>query len=142
MATKTKGARLVQDRYLELIHAFPLRPIRSDKELSDAVAVIDGLLDQKRLLPEERDYLDVLSGLVERYEKEQHPMPPVSDAEMLRHLIEAKNITQVQVARATGIAESTISAVLAGGRRLNREHIEKLARYFHVGGQAFLPGCA
>ena len=62
--------------------------------------------------------------------------------EMLRHLIEAKNVTHVQVARATRMAESTISAVLARARRLNREHIEKLARYFHVGGQAFLPGCA
>jgi len=140
MTTKTKAARLVRDRYLELIHVFPLRPIRSDKELSDAIGVIDGLLDQKRLVAEEQDYLDVLSGLVERYEKEQHPMPAVSDAEMLRHLIEAKNVTQVQVARATGIAESTISAVLAGNRRLNREHIEKLARYFHVGARAFLPG--
>ena len=140
MATKTKGARLVRDRYLELIRTFPLRPIRSDRELSDAIGVIDGLLDQKRLVAEERDYLDVLGGLVERYEKEQHPMPAASDAEMLRHLIEAKNVTQVQVARATGIAESTISAVLAGNRRLNREHIEKLARYFHVGARAFLPG--
>ncbi len=65
-------------------------------------------------------------------------MPSVSDAGMLRHLIEAKGVTQAEVARATGIAESTISAVLAGNRRLNREHIEKLARYFHVGGQAFL----
>jgi transcriptional regulator with XRE-family HTH domain len=73
----------------------------------------------------------------------RRPLPPppcIADAEMLRHLIEAKNVTQVQVARATGIAESTISAVLAGNRRLNREHIEKLARYFHVGARAFLPG--
>jgi HTH-type transcriptional regulator / antitoxin HigA len=140
MATKTKGAKIVRDRYLELIRVFPLRPIRSDKELNDAIGVIDGLLGQKRLVAEERDYLDVLSGLVERYEREQHPMPPVSDGAMLRHLIEAKSVTQVQVARATGIAESTISAVLAGNRRLNREHIEKLARYFHVGARAFLPG--
>ena len=66
-------------------------------------------------------------------------MPPVSDAQMLRHLIEAKGVAQVQVARATGIAESTISAVLAGNRRLNRNHIEKLASYFHVGASAFLP---
>jgi HTH-type transcriptional regulator/antitoxin HigA len=125
---------------LELIHTFPLRPIRSDKELSAALAVVDELLDRERLIAEERDYLDVLSGLVQRYEQEQHPMPPVSDAQMLRHLIEAKDVTQVQVARATGIAESTISSVLAGNRRLNREHIEKLARYFHVGARAFLPG--
>jgi HTH-type transcriptional regulator / antitoxin HigA len=142
MATVTKATKLVRDRYLEWIREFPLRPIRSDRELHNALAVIDRLLDQKRLLREEQDYLDVLGCLVERYERERHPMPQVSDGEMLRHLIEAKNVTRIQVARATGIAESTISAVLAGARRLNREHIEKLARYFHVGGQAFLPGCA
>ncbi len=140
MTTKTKGTKAVHDAYLELIRAFPLRPIRSDRELKEAIAMMDELLDQKGLAAEERDYLDVLGDLVERYEKQRHPMPPVSDAQMLRHLIEARSVTQVQIARATGIAESTISAVLAGNRRLNREHIEKLARYFHVGARAFLPG--
>lgn len=139
MRTKTPKSKSLRDLYLEWIRIFPLRPIRSDKELGEALAVVDELLDQKDLAPEERDYLDVLSSLVERYEKEQHPMPPVSDAQILRHLIEAKNVAQVQVARATGIAESTISAVLSGNRRLNREHIEKLARYFNVGVRAFLP---
>jgi HTH-type transcriptional regulator / antitoxin HigA len=139
VATKSNKAKVSRDLYLDWIRAFPLRPIRSDKELSEALGVIDRLLDQARLASEERDYLDVLSNLVERYEREQHPMPAVSDAQMLRHLIDAKGVAQVQVARATGIAESTISAVLAGHRRLNREHIEKLARYFHVGARAFMP---
>jgi HTH-type transcriptional regulator / antitoxin HigA len=140
MATQTVRTSDAQDRYLQCIRTFPLRPIRSDKELNDALTVIDELLDQKSLAAEERDYLDVLASLVERYEKEQHPMPSVSDAQMLRHLIEARSVTQAQVARGTGIAESTISAVLAGNRRLNRDHIEKLARYFHVGARAFMPG--
>jgi len=140
MVARTKNNRAVRDRYLEWIRQFPLRPIRSDRELDAALQVIDRLLDQKQLAREERDYLDVLSGLVEKYERERHPMPPATDAEMLRHLIEAKGVAQVQVARATGIAESTVSAVLAGERRLRREHIEKLARYFHVGIRAFLPG--
>jgi HTH-type transcriptional regulator / antitoxin HigA len=139
MTTAIKKNGVVRDRYLDLIRAFPLRPIRSDRELGAALAVIDRLLDQRRLLREERDYLDVLSALVEQYETQRHPMPRVSDAEMLRHLIEAKGVAQVQVARATGIAESTISAVLAGHRRLGRNHIEKLARYFHVGPEAFMP---
>ena len=37
-----------------------------------------------------------------------------------------------------GIAESTISAVLGGKRKLNRTQIAKLARYFHVEPGAFL----
>jgi plasmid maintenance system antidote protein VapI len=47
-------------------------------------------------------------------------------------LIEAKGAAQAEVARAAGIAESTISEVLAGKRDLTRAQIGRLARYFHV----------
>ena len=138
---KRERGHSASDRYLEWIDEFPLRPIRSDRELKGALSVIDRLLDQARLLKCERDYLDVLRSLVRRYEQQQqHPIPPVSDADMLRHLIEARNVTQARVATDTGIAESTVSAVLAGNRRFNRDHIERLSRYFHVGAGAFFPG--
>ena len=39
----------VGDRYLELIHRFPLRPIRSDAELDRAIEVIDSLVDRDDL---------------------------------------------------------------------------------------------
>ena len=64
-------------------------------------------------------------------------MPPVSDAELLRHLVEAKGVSQTEVSRATGIADSTISEVLAGKRSLNRAHIGKLATYFKVSPDVF-----
>lgn len=121
-----------EDRYLDLVRRFPLRPIRSDEELNEAVRVVDSLLDRRDLASDEEDYLEVLGGLIEAYESEAHPMPPVSDAEMLRHLIEAKGVSQTQVSDATGIADSTISEVLKGKRALNRNHIGKLAKYFKV----------
>jgi HTH-type transcriptional regulator / antitoxin HigA len=64
-------------------------------------------------------------------------MPRVSDAEMLQHLLEAKDVSQARVAKEAGIAESTISAVLAGNRRLTRTHIGKLASYFGVAPDVF-----
>jgi HTH-type transcriptional regulator/antitoxin HigA len=139
MTTRTTKSTPAPDRYLQWIHEFPLRPIRSDAGLDAALGVIDRLLDRKRLFPDEHDYLDVLSTLVQRYESGKHPLPAVSEAAMLRHLVDSRKVAQAEVARATGIAESTISAVLAGARRLNREHIEKLAKYFHVGPAAFFP---
>ena len=121
-----------KSRYLKLVRQFPLRPIRSDDELDKAIRMVDSLLDRQELEPEEEDYLEVLGDLVERYQREAHPMPPVSDAEMLRHLIEAKGVSQTEVSGATGIADSTISEVLKGKRSLNRTHISKLTRYFKV----------
>jgi HTH-type transcriptional regulator / antitoxin HigA len=121
-----------EDRYLELIRRFPLRPLRSDADLDAAIVVVDSLIDQAQLSAPEQDYLDVLSDLVEAYENEAVPMRQVSDAEMLRFLIDQRESAQVEVARQTGIAESTISEVLAGKRKLNRSQIGKLARHFHV----------
>jgi HTH-type transcriptional regulator / antitoxin HigA len=136
MSTRTKAGRK-RNPYLDLIRRFPLRPIRSEEQLDEATKVIDSLIDRGDLEPEEKDYLDVLSDLVEDYEQHEHPVRPASDAEMLRHLMEAKQVSQSEVANATGIAVSTISEVLTGKRLLNRSHIGKLARYFHVKPGAF-----
>lgn len=127
----------VEDRYLDLIRRFPLRPLNSSADLDEAVAIVDDLLDCESLSQPEQDYLDVLSDLVEQYEAEAVPMKPVADADMLRFLLEAKGVKQSQAASECGIAESTISEVLAGKRKLNRAQIGKLARYFHIEPGAF-----
>jgi len=131
MATATRKGK-ARDLYLELVLRFPLRPVRSEKGLSAAVKMVDSLLDRKAIAAEEEDYLEVLGDLIELYESEAHPIAPVSDMEMLRHLIEAKGVSQAAVSKATGIVDSTISEVLKGKRSLNRGHIGKLARYFRV----------
>jgi len=100
--------------------------------------MIDALLDQEKRNGDEEDYLDVLSDLVEKYEDEHDPMPPVFGAEMLRFLIESQATRQTEVAAETGIAESTISEILAGKREMNRKHIEALARHFHVNPTVFM----
>ena len=137
--TKTHAAsRPHSDRYFDLVHAFPLRPIRTDAEVDQAVAMIDSLIDREQLDPDEQDYLDVLADQVEKYESEQHPLPAISEADMLRHLIEARDITQLKLATDTGIAESTISNILSGKRGMSRKHIKALAGYFKVSPAVFI----
>jgi HTH-type transcriptional regulator/antitoxin HigA len=131
MATRIKK-QPKQDVYLDLVRRCPLRPIRSEEELDRAIAMVDFLIDQQSLNQDQQDYLDVLSDLVEQYETVAHAIEPVTDAEMLAHLLEAKGVTQAEAAANTGIAESTISEFLSGKRIPNRRHIGKLAAYFHV----------
>jgi HTH-type transcriptional regulator / antitoxin HigA len=129
-----------REKYLDLMRNFPPRPIRSERDLDRATRVIDSLIDRPSLSSDEKDYLNVLSDLVETYEAEHYPMAKVSDARMVRHLMEAKGVNQTEVAQATGIANSTISAVLKGTRQLTREHIGRLAIFFHVDPGAFIFG--
>ncbi len=126
-------------RYLALVRRFPLRPLRSEEELDEATEVLNSLLDRDRD-PWEEDYLEILGDLIEKYERATLPEGDVSDADMLQHLIEARSVTQAQVAVETGIAESTISALVRGKRRLARKHLEALARYFRVSPAVFLSG--
>jgi HTH-type transcriptional regulator / antitoxin HigA len=136
MKTKRKSG-IRRDAYLKLIQRFPLRPIRTEEELDQAIEIVDELTDRDDLEEGEKDYLDVLSDLIERYETERHPIEPVSDAVILAHLLEAKGITQAELAREAKIAESTISEILTGKRTLNRAQIGRLARCFGIGPTVF-----
>ncbi len=137
MITKTHGSEKERDPYFELVKRFPLRPIHTDAKLHEAQEVVRSLVIRPRLDSAEADYLQVLAGLVSDYEATKFPRKAASDGEMLGFLIEMKGASQVKAARDNGIAESTVSEVLAGKRMLTREHIAKLAAYFNVGESVF-----
>ena len=134
MATRTqfrlKGKS--RDSYMELVLDFPLASIQSDEHLAEAQRVIDGLLLRGTLDEGEATYLYALSDLVGSWEDQQHAIEPASDADMLRHLMEAKGVTQIQLSQDTGLPKSTISEVLAGKKSFSRQIIRKLAEYFRV----------
>jgi HTH-type transcriptional regulator / antitoxin HigA len=135
------GSVVVPNDYLAMIRQLPLLPIESADMHRRALAVANDLLKKKagggKLSRGEAGYLSVLLDLLESYEKTKYPRQRVSDGEMLAHLIEGKAVTQTQVERDTGIAAPTISAVIAGRRRLTRNQIGKLSSYFHVAPTVF-----
>jgi HTH-type transcriptional regulator/antitoxin HigA len=122
----------VRDDYLELVMTFPLASLKSEGQFQAAQAVMDGLLTKGKLNAGEEMYLDALSDLVAAYEDAHWPIEPASDADMLRHLMEAKDVSQAELHRDTGLAKSSISEVLAGRKPFSRQMIRKLADYFKV----------
>lgn len=112
--------------------AFPLTSIVSKSHLAKAQKVIDQLLALPHLDDGAEAYLDALSDLVAVYEDVHYDIKPAADADMLRHFLDAKQISQTQLSQETGIAKSTISEVLAGKKPFSRQMIRKLADYFEV----------
>ena len=51
---------------------------------------------------------------------------------MLRSLIESKGVAQARVAADAGVAESTISEILAGKRKISQAVRKRLGAYFRV----------
>ena len=134
MAAKSRYSLKGRTRgsYLELVLAFPLASIKSEDQLLAAQEVMDRLLARGVLDAGESLYLDALSDLVASYEDEHHVIGPASDADMLRHLMEAKGVSQADLSRESGISRSTVSEVLAGKKPFSRQLIRKLASYFQV----------
>src|SRR3954447_2337677 len=121
METKFSLKGSVRDAYLKLVTAFPLASIRSDEQLEEAQNVMDQLLARGELNGGEEMYLDALSDLVAAYEDEHYAIAPASDADMLRHLMEARGVTQAQLSKDTTVPKSSISEILAGKKHLSRQ---------------------
>lgn len=93
---------------------------------------MDALLDPGKLSAGKELYLDALSDLVAAYEDEHYRILPASDAEMLRHLMESRGISQSELQRSTKIRKSTISEILSGKKSFSRQLIRTLADFFNV----------
>ena len=137
MVAKTVS-RTLPGSYFKLVKRFPLTHIQDDAHAAAARDMIELLLAE-RLDRGAQAYLDVLTDLLEAYEDEHEPIPDASEAEVLRELLVASGLTQPQLARKVGISQSTISAVLNGARRLTKDHVIRLSKFFSISPAAFLP---
>jgi len=119
--------------YLELITAFPPRKITSEEELAITQNIIDSLLDQERLTPDERDYLHLLGLVVSEYEEENYPVADIYGVELLKELnLQPKDLMPIFA------DETIISDILSEEQALTIEQIEKLSNFFHVSPSVFL----
>ena len=123
---------------MKLVKRFPLIHIQDEAHLDEAIELLSDLLRQERDEGTQK-YLDVLTDLVAAYEDEHVPISDVSEADVLRELMRSNQLSQMELAKAIGMAQSTVSAVLTGARSLTKGQILKLAKFFGIAPAAFLP---
>jgi HTH-type transcriptional regulator / antitoxin HigA len=120
----------------EMIRQGAPRLIHSDEELAKYTEELFKLTAKSHLTREEEEAIDLLTLLIERYEAESYPVPDADPLDVLRFLLDQNGLSQRDVAAELG-SESTVSLVLSGKRRLNRDHIARLSRRFHVSPSVF-----
>ena len=116
-----------------------LRPIRGEAEYDRTVALMNRLLD---VVGDDEDHalsglLDLVGELVEDYDASHHAIEASEPREVLRYLIELRGLRQGDLADI--VAQSNLSAILAGKRRISARLAGKLARYFKVSPAVFIP---
>ncbi|OKH18793.1 helix-turn-helix domain-containing protein [[Limnothrix rosea] IAM M-220] len=128
---------LESPKYIELITSFPPRPIKSEADYDAVQNVIDDLLDNEQITPDIQDYLNILSLLIQEYEKQAVSIPNISGLELLKGLIEEWNLKQKDLVPIFK-TESIVSDVLNEKRKFTVEHLEKLGEFFNISPAAFL----
>jgi HTH-type transcriptional regulator/antitoxin HigA len=110
--------------------------IHSDEELAKYTEELFKLTAKSNPTREEEEAIELLTLLIERYEAERYPVPDAGPVDVLRFLLDRNGLSQRDIAAELG-SESTVSLVLSGKRRLNRDHIARLSQRFHVSPAVF-----
>jgi HTH-type transcriptional regulator/antitoxin HigA len=120
--------------YEKLIKRFPLRPIHSDKENDLAAEICDALTDRiKKLAPAERDYLEVLSDLIAKYESRwSDEITKMSPRELIEYLMEQNGLAQKDLVNEFGSASRVSEFLSAERKSLSLEQAKKLAQRFSL----------
>jgi HTH-type transcriptional regulator/antitoxin HigA len=125
----------------EMIRRGAPHVIHSDAELEEYTQALFELTAETDPTREQEEAIELLTLLIERYETDHYPVPKADPAEVLRFLIEQNGLSQRDLVPELG-AESTVSLVLTGKRKLTREHIERLSQRFHVSPAVFFDHAA
>jgi antitoxin component HigA of HigAB toxin-antitoxin module len=127
--------------YLALMGEFPLRSIRNQAEYDRAAAIVHRLaLRETELDAGQESYLEVLEGLVERYDL-QHSFidtHDVSPTRALRMLVEQAGMSVTELGTLLG-SKGAASELLSGKRKEpSKAQIAKLCGRFKVDAGLFL----
>lgn len=122
---------------VEMVKRGAPRVIRNEAELKEYTDALFHLTAKSKPSRAERDAIELLSLLVERYESEHYGVPDASPVEVLKFLMEQHGLAQRDLCPEIG-SESLVSLILSGKRNLTVVHMHALAKRFHVPAAAFV----
>lgn len=97
--------------------------IHTEEENNRSIAVLEALLGKSGRSAEEKRLTKLLTLLIEEFEERNYSVPAASPLDILRHLMEANGLCQVDLIDVFGTA-SVVSEVLKGKRGLSKAHIQ------------------
>jgi HTH-type transcriptional regulator/antitoxin HigA len=125
--------------YVELLAQVEPHPIGTEEEAETVREEINRLLDRDDLVEDEWEFLALLGDLLSAWERRWHRPPAVPVPDKIRALLESHALRQKDLVGTVFATETVASDVMRGRRQLTYEHVDKLARFFHVSPAVFYP---
>jgi HTH-type transcriptional regulator/antitoxin HigA len=101
------------------------------------VRVAAELASRERMTKAQADYLESLTNNIMAYENKKMITKKTNPIEILRFLLEENGLTGSDLGRLLGQRQLG-AKILKGSRKLNLNHIRKIAAYFSVSPELFV----
>ena len=123
--------------YSALLARIPPKVIRTEEE-NERYSQILRDLDRrsKTLTIAEKELAELLTLLIKDFEEKRYSLPRAKPLDALRFLMDQHDLRQKDLAGVFG-TPSIVSEVLSGKRDLNKDHIKRLSKRFHVSPEVF-----
>ncbi|MGL5881029.1 MAG: helix-turn-helix domain-containing protein [Xenococcaceae cyanobacterium] len=119
------------ETYANLLAKYQPKIIQNDEENERAIAIAEELTHKHNKTEEESALLDLLIALIEKFEDEHYPMGNTTPHSLLLHLMEARNLEEVDLVEVIGSHELT-SEIVSGKRAIAPEQAKVLGKFFDV----------
>jgi HTH-type transcriptional regulator/antitoxin HigA len=127
-------------RYQELQKRFALKPITTKRNADIATSILDVGFRDKYDDPGEEAYMTVLADLLADYEEEQEAdyLKSLTGLDVLKYMIEERELKQVDIIKILGVGQSAVSQILNGNKPITAEHARRLGKRFKLNPGTFL----
>ena len=111
--------------------------IRTEQECARLTNELMRLDERDDLTLEEKELAELLAVLINDYEPRRYPINRASPQQVLKHLMEARNLTQKDLCKVFG-SKGITSEVFHGKRSISKAQAKKLAQFFNVSAELFI----
>jgi len=115
----------------------PYKVIKNRKQYFDYCNLLEELVVLKAKSKEQRDTIELLTLLIEKWDEEHNTFTDADPIEILRYLMEENNLKSVDMAALLGISKSLFSDIINYRRGLSKDVIRKLSERFKVSQELF-----
>jgi HTH-type transcriptional regulator/antitoxin HigA len=133
------AAQMDRSKYGRLLLRVTPTAIESEAENERVLGVIEELMakGEAKLSPEEDALIELLTQLVENFEKRAYPRKKSDPAQLVRFLLDQRGLKPADLASIVG-SRGRVSDILSGRRSISKEQAKRLGEFFHVSPALFI----
>ena len=119
------------------METLPYKVIKTKKQYFDYCNQLEELVVLKTKSKEQKDAIELLTLLIEKWDEEHNTFTDADPIEILRYLMEENKLKSVNMAATLEISKSLFSDIINYRRGLSKEVIRKLSERFKVSQELF-----